>query len=190
MAERRIEYVLLSTIEAAPRNPKQHAMSAIRASIDRFGLGELPLIDERTGRLVAGHGRLDDIAERHRAGQHAPDGVRLDDSGNWLVPVIRGWASRSDAEAEAYLVASNKLTTRGGWDNEALAEVLSDLSDQGLLELSGFTDAELAALAGDSGDEFGPVDDEQARLDQRAPIMCPQCSFEWRVGPRGEIQPV
>lgn len=190
MTQRHIEYVPLATIGAAPRNPKQHAANDIRASIDRFGLGELPLIDERTGRLVAGHGRLDDIAERRRAGQDPPDGVQVDEAGDWLVPVIKGWRSRSDAEAEAYLIASNKLTTKGGWDDAELSEMLTDLNGTDLFELTGFTEAELAGLAADPVEDFKPVNDDQARLDQRAPIMCPKCSFEWRLGSRGEIQPV
>ncbi|MEU8356488.1 hypothetical protein AB0C27_10810 [Nonomuraea sp. NPDC048882] len=41
-----------------------------------------------------------------------PEGVKIGDDGVWLVPILRGWTSRSDAEAEAYLVAANRLTER------------------------------------------------------------------------------
>lgn len=160
MTDRRIEYVPLATIDAAPRNPKRHDRNGIRTSIDRFGLGELPLIDERTGRLVAGHGRLDDITDRRRKGQEPPDGVQVDDNGEWLVPLVRGWASRSDAEAEAYLVASNKLTMAGGWDDDALAAMLSDLADENLLPLTGFTEAELAKMLDDSMPDEGDAEDD------------------------------
>lgn len=148
MAERRVEYMPLSVIEAAPRNPKKHAAAAINRSINRFGLGELPLIDERTGRLVAGHGRLDQVAQMRRDGQAPPDGVRTDLAGDWLVPVLRGWSSRSDAEAEAYLLASNQLTIRGGWDREELAEILGELSeaDVELFGDTGFTGDDLNSL--------------------------------------------
>lgn len=150
MSDRRVEYMPIAVIEPAARNPKQHAGEAIAKSIDRFGLAELPLIDERTGRLVAGHGRLDDLLARRRDGEDPPAGVRLGDggAGDWLVPVIRGWASTSDEDAEAYLVTSNKLTALGGWDDEGLADLLSDLRDQdaALLEVTGFTDDELEAL--------------------------------------------
>ena len=148
--ERRVEYMPIAAIEPAPRNPKQHAREAIAASIDRFGVAELPLIDERTGRLVAGHGRLDDLIARRRDGENPPAGVRLGDggAGDWLVPVIRGWASTSDEDAEAYLVASNRLTVLGGWDDEGLADLLSDLQEQdaALLAVTGFTDDDLAAM--------------------------------------------
>lgn len=150
MADRRVEYMPIAAIEPAARNPKQHATAAIAKSVDRFGLAELPLLDERTGRLVAGHGRLDDLLARRRDGEEPPAGVRLGEggAGDWLVPVIRGWASTSDEDAEAYLVASNQLTALGGWDDEGLAELLSDLRDQdaALLEVTGFTPEDLEAL--------------------------------------------
>lgn len=144
--ERRIEYLPLAEIQHAPRNPRRHDVAGIRASLDLFGLGELPLVDERTGRLVAGHGRLDRLAEMAAGGQAPPDGVRLADSGGWLVPVIRGWASRDDQHAEAYLVASNKLTVNGGWDETELAAMLADLDSVELLGFTGFDTAELDAL--------------------------------------------
>jgi hypothetical protein len=111
----------LGQLQAAKRNPKQHS-SDIGTSIGRFGYVEPIVVDERTGRIVAGD--------------------------DWLVPVLRGWASRSDAEAEAYLLASNKLTEVGGWDNAQLAELLKDLGYQDALEGVGFTDDEIAALLG------------------------------------------
>ncbi len=159
MPDRRVEYTPLTFIEAAPRNPKRHAGQAIKRSIDRFGLAELPLIDERTGRLVAGHGRLDQLAAMRKDGQDPPDGVRVDpDSGDWLVPTVRGWQSRSDGDAEAYLVASNRLTTLGGWDDTELADILGDLAelDPALLEVTGYTDADLDALLTEPGDD-GPL---------------------------------
>jgi hypothetical protein len=135
------DYVPLETVQRAPRNPKGHNSELIANSISRFGIVESPAIDERTGRLVAGHGRLDDWITRKAAGEAPPDGIDIDpETGDWLVPVQRGWASRSDADAEAYLVISNSSSQMGGWDDEALAQLLADLRDQDetLLDLTGF----------------------------------------------------
>ena len=70
-------------------------------------------------------------------GLDAPEGVRVNAKGEWLVPVIRGWSSRNDAEAEAYLVTSNELTITPGWDDNALAEMLADM-DRQLADIAGF----------------------------------------------------
>src|SRR5205809_5221565 len=84
------DYVPLSEVRPAPRNPKAHLGDAIRTSIGRFGVAELPLIDERTGRLVAGHGRIDQLTAMRADGQDPPEGVRVAPDGGWLVPVVRG----------------------------------------------------------------------------------------------------
>ena len=44
----------------------------------------------------------------------------------WMLPVIRGISFENDEEAEAYLVADNRLTEIGGWMPADLAAVLSD----------------------------------------------------------------
>lgn len=180
-----MEYMPLDAIARAPRNPKGHARDEIAASISRFGVAELPLLDERTGRLVAGHGRLDDLTARHDSGEDPPDGVRVDKGGGWLVPVVRGWASRSDPEAEAYLVASNHLTTLGGWDDTELADLLSALAeeDPALLAVTGFTDDDLAELLGG-----GPEPDDEGLADPDdtpdTPVVAvSQPGDVWLLGP-------
>ena len=142
---RRVTYVRLDQIRHAPRNPKGHA-DGIGRSITHHGLAELPLRDDRTGLLVAGHGRHDHLQAMHGEGQNPPDGVTVDTDGMWLMPVITGWASRSDADAEAYLIASNQLTTAGGWDDAGLAEILGDLQEAGLADLTGFTSDDITSL--------------------------------------------
>lgn len=148
--ERRIEYVALNQVQRARRNPKQHDETSIAASLTRFGLGELPLIDERTGLLVAGEGRINQLTALRDADKHSPpDGVHLADDGDWLVPVISGWSSADDTEAEAYLIASNRLSERGGWDGLGLAEMLAALD--GELDGVGYSTEEFDALMRDTG---------------------------------------
>lgn len=149
MTDHEIVYMPLSELTSAARNPKLHDEAGIRASIQQHGMAEPPLIDERTGRLAAGHGRRDQLVALRAAGGRPPGGVRVDEaSGEWLVPVVRGWASTSDAAAEAYLIGSNKLTMIGGWDEGTLVAMLADLAEEGMLELTGFVEDELAAMEG------------------------------------------
>lgn len=140
-----IDYVDLDTIEGAEVNPKDHDDDGIDRSIEAFGYVEVPTVDERTGRLVAGHGRVARLRARRAAGLDAPDGVTVDDDGRWLVPLERGWSSVDDAHAAAYLLASNRLTETGGWLPEPLPELLTVIGDD-LLPATGFTADDLAAL--------------------------------------------
>jgi DNA modification methylase len=81
-----------------------------------------------------------------------------DFDGDWLVPVVRGVAFNSDAEIEAYLVADNRLTILGGWNEPELASLLQDLAaqDTALLEATGYDADDLQALL----DELGAPYDE------------------------------
>lgn len=137
---RHTEYMPLDAVLRAPRNPKQHDRDLIAGSMAYYGVVELPTLDERTGRLVAGHGRLDEWERARDTGQTPPDGIDVDADGRWLVPVTRGWASESDADAERYLLVSNRSTELGGYDNDTLVSVLVDLrnDDDTLLHLTGY----------------------------------------------------
>ena len=111
---RRLEYQRLDDVRPAPRNPKAHDEAFLDGTIAEYGFTEPVLLDERTGRLVVGHGRLDALKRRKAAGDDPPEGivVRGDD---WLLPVVRGWSSRDDTHAAGYLIVANRSPERGGW---------------------------------------------------------------------------
>lgn len=144
-----IEYVRLDALVADPRNPKAHALDDIAASMRRWGYTSPIELDERTGRMVAGHGRAETAAGLLAAGGDPPEGVAVDDAdGMWLLPVVRGWASADDLEAGAYLAAANRLTEKGGWLADPLAGLLSDVAAQGPDALlgTGYDRADLDAM--------------------------------------------
>jgi hypothetical protein len=140
-APRTLAYLPLEDIPEALRNPREHqSLAGVVKSIRRFGFTSPLLVDERTGRLVAGHGRRLALMQMQQDGDDPPEGVQQDEGGRWLAPVITGWASRSDAEAEALIVADNRLTELGGWDSRVLTELLEELLDTSpdLLEATGY----------------------------------------------------
>lgn len=145
---RRIEFLPLDDLQGHPENPKDHDLDLLDESFDRFDFTEPPLIDERTGLLAAGHGRIERLRQRRDAGAPAPEGVVVAGDGVWLVPVVRGWASKNDDEARAYLVASNKTTEAGGWRDDLLAPLLDDLrrSAERGLDGVGFSQEDVDAL--------------------------------------------
>jgi DNA modification methylase len=148
----RIDYLPLGSLSEAARNPKRHALEPLSKSISRFGYVEPIILDERTGKLVAGHGRREALLKMRAAGETPPSGVTAAE-GDWHVPVVRGWVSKSDADAEAYLVASNRHVELGGWDNDELAALLQSVN----LDGTGFTPDDLGALL-DSISEPAPLE--------------------------------
>ena len=145
-----LSYVNLDEVERWPRNAKLHNDEGIQASINRFGFVAPLIRDTTSGRLVAGHGRLENLQAMKAEGQSAPSNIRTGASGEWLVPVVSN-AFNSEAEAEAYLLADNRLTEMGGWDEAKLQEIFAGLSSCGdidtALEGVGFTVEEVLASA-------------------------------------------
>ena len=164
------------------RNAKGHDLDELRASMDRFGYTAPIEVDERTGRLAAGHGRVELLVASQGAGFDPPEGITVDDEGRWRAPVVRGWSSKDDAEAEAYLIASNRIVEAGGWLPDRLAESLGRIAATDLgLDGVGYTDAELARLTREIGALDAEAPEAFPSFDGDLPTThkCPRCSYEF-----------
>lgn len=136
-APRRTEYIPLDHLTPDPANPKAHDLTVIDESVGRFGMIDQIVRDDRTGYIISGHGRHEALRVMRDRGDNPPEGVRVDAGGHWLVPVIVGWASRTDSEARAALIALNRTTELGGWVDDELLSLLDGLSAEGEHGLDG-----------------------------------------------------
>ena len=126
--------VSIDDIKALPNNAKVHAEREMSNSVRAFGFIEPLVVNDETGHLISGHGRVDVLRQMRQAGDPPPEGVTVRGK-QWLVPVHR---ARVDAAKEyAASVALNKLTELGGWNMDMLADALVRAPD--LLGLTGFT---------------------------------------------------
>lgn len=142
----RIVPTKLSEITEADRNVKDHDIGAIHESMNRFGFTSPLLMNESTGKLVAGHGRVEALRQKKQFNEDRPANIEESADGDWLVPVIRGVYFANEEEAQAYLLADNRLTELGGWDTNALLEELQTLAENSGLAGTGFDDADLNNL--------------------------------------------
>ena len=114
------------------RNARVHSpqqVDQIAASIREFGW-TIPVLVDEEGTIIAGHGRV--MAAKKLGIQSVP------------VMVAAGW---SEAQRRAYVLADNKLTLNGEWDDEKLKIELADLQDSDFdVSLIGFSDEELAKI--------------------------------------------
>jgi len=114
-----------------PSNARLHGpqnMDAITASLRRFGQVEPLLINAATKQIVAGHGRL---AAMRSLGWSECEVVELD-----LTAI----------DAAGLAIALNRTSELADWDDEALAKLLATLRDEGALDGTGYSDAELDEL--------------------------------------------
>jgi len=149
--EPRIEYVELSELQKWPKNPKRHDLDFLGEAFEENGFVEPPILDEKSGKLVAGNGRLEKLEKMRDAGERPPTRIKVVD-GKWYVPVVRGMKLR---RPDKHVVASNRAPERGGWENAILAEVLSAFGKNDLAG-TGFGAGDYASFLTAAG-EGGPA---------------------------------
>ncbi len=160
-----IEQVAVESLIPYARNSRTHSddqVAQIAASIKEFGWTNPILIDGKSG-IIAGHGRL--LAARKL--------------GMKEVPVIQ-LSGMTDTQKRACIIADNKLALNAGWDDELLRLELEELNvEEFKMELLGFDANELNIAMG-LGVDFQPgPEDDQGKLDELAPIICPSCGHEF-----------
>ena len=135
-----IEHLPVADLRPYSRNARTHSpkqIAQIAASIRTFGFNNPVLID-RAGTIIAGHGRVE-----------AAKQLGLD-----TVPVIRLEHLNED-QKRAYILADNRLAEKAGWDREILAIELQHLVlvDTGFdISITGFEMAEIDVLIGEGQD--------------------------------------
>jgi len=134
------------------------AVGKVAASIKEFGFKQ-PIVVDGEGVIIAGHTRL---LAAERLGLETVPVLVADD----LTP----------AQVKAYRLADNRTGQEATWDMELLGIELEDLAGLDIdLSLTGFDGAELLMPS-----DFSPVgEDEQPRLDQKNPVVCPECGHEF-----------
>ena len=175
----RIEYVDLDTILYETRNPKDHDIGEIYNSIKRHGFIAPLILNESTGKLVAGHGRCDTLKQIRAEKLFIPKNIKIDGN-KWLVPTMRGLTWDSETEALAYLIADNAIVEKGNWDHSLLGELLKDLAQtDGGLAGTGYDNDDLDNLLEQLGSDI--VEAQENNAMQREPITCPHCGETFEV---------
>ena len=129
----KVERRSVASLVPYARNPRTHTpaqVDQIAASIREWGWTVPVLVDEQGG-LIAGHGRV--MAAKLLGLEEIP------------VMVAAGW---TEAQKRAYVIADNKLTLNGGWDDDLLKIELDDLKALDFdVALMGFSLEEIGALS-------------------------------------------
>jgi len=156
-SSRAVVYRGRGELKPDPANPRRHSKKQVRQiadSIRVFGFN-VPVLIDRDGNVIAGHGRL--LAAEQLGWSEVPT-LCLD--------------HLTAAQARAFRIADNKLTENAEWDDRLLAQQLKDLSLIGLdfsLELTGFEMAEIDLRILSLDDTPEPADDPADALPAVSP---------------------
>jgi hypothetical protein len=129
----------IEALRPDPANPRSHSPKQIRQltrSIGAFGFN-VPILVDRTLRIVAGHGRL--LAAQDLGWREVPT-ILLD--------------HLSEAEARAFMIADNRVAESAAWNNTLLIEQLREISLDApdfAIETTGFELSEIDLLTGGGG---------------------------------------
>ena len=160
-----IEHLEIEGLIPYARNSRTHSdeqVAQIAASIKEFGFTNPVLIDSDGG-IIAGHGRV--MAARK---------LKLSE-----VPCIR-LGHLTEIQKRAYIIADNKLALNSGWDGDYLKVELESLNEDDFkMDLLGFSEPELALAMGLGVDFDAGTEDDQGKLDETKPTICPACGHEF-----------
>lgn len=141
-----------------PGNAKKHDLDFIGESFGVHGMVDLPGIDETTGLMFRGHGRVDKLERMKAAGEKPPARVLVKD-GDWFVPVVRGYQFVDREAVEKYALADNRGVELGGWSSDLLAKQLAKLGEENLIG-TGFDGSDLVRFL--KGNDGPPIPDMRA----------------------------
>jgi ParB-like chromosome segregation protein Spo0J len=166
-----VTYRRIDELKLDPANPRVHNRKQIRRlarNIKALGFN-VPILIDRDGNVIAGHGRL----------------MACRELGITEVPTIC-LEHLTPAQARAFAIADNRLTEIATWDDKLLAEQLRDVSLEldFSIELTGFEvgeiDLRIASL-----EEAPDPDDDPAdavpELPERPPVS--KQGDSWLLGP-------
>jgi ParB-like chromosome segregation protein Spo0J len=125
--------VPLSSVETHPRNPRVGDVEAVAASLRRFGQQKPVVVQKSTGWVVAGNHVL--LAARSLGWTEiAANVVELD-----------------DAMATAFMLADNRTSDLGGYDDALLAAILAQQAAADNLAGTGYDADDVAAIVAAAG---------------------------------------
>ena len=183
-----VKYENLDDIIQADTNPKDHDLGVLYQSMKRFGFTNPIIVNESTGKLLAGHGSLQTLQMMRDNGEKAPDRIEVEvDTGdetieNWYVPVLYGVSMDNLAEAQAYLIADNRLTELGGWKPMDLMENLSEIIEEtGNLDGIGYDLDDVETILGDIERDTFDVSDTISEIDDETEVSISVGRYKFKV---------
>jgi ParB-like chromosome segregation protein Spo0J len=155
----------IEKLKPLPGNPRKGDVEAVAKSYSRFGQRK-PIVATKKGIVIAGNHQL---AAATKLGWTEIAVVFVDDD---------------EITAKAYALADNRTSDLGSYDDEALYEMLNDISvDPELLLDTGYSQVTLENLLETFSDALTSKDSPDAldieKMEQSLENLCPSCGFKW-----------
>lgn len=157
--------VPIHELEPFPNNPRLGNTGAVAKSLARFGQLKPIVVDGR--RIVAGHTL-----------------VRAAESEGWTHVSASENRFASEEEQRAFLLADNRSSDLGAYDDRLLRDQLRALAET---EGTGYSEGDLAVLEARLRAQDPPEGFPELDPDMDTAYRCPACLYEWDGSPRPAV---
>jgi ParB-like chromosome segregation protein Spo0J len=151
------EVLKIADLKLNDRNPRKNdnAVPNVVKSIEAFGFNN-PILIDKDNVIIAGHTRVKAAAK-----------LEMQE-----VPCIR-LEHLNKKQAQAYMIADNKLNELAEWDNQLLKDILNDLPETLDVEAMGFDLDEIEDLIADFKPNLPDENEElEHKTDYSIHVMC------------------
>jgi ParB-like chromosome segregation protein Spo0J len=147
--------------EKNARKISPQAIQKVAKSLKEFGWRQ-PMVVDKAGVLIVGHARRLAAVEL-----------------GWVEGPVHVARDLTPEQIRAYRLMDNRSHQETEWDFDLVGEELKDLAGLDFpLDLTGFNESEIELYV--NGPDFAPAsEEEQGRLDQKKPCVCPECGHEF-----------
>jgi len=150
------ETVPIDSVRPHPQNPRKGNLSAISDSVSQNGFYGTIVVQKSTGYILAGNHRWMAAKALGQAEIHV------------------AYVDVDDDRAVKILLVDNRTGDLAEYDDNALIELLSKVSNEAGLDGTGYSDEDIDALIGELA-EGGEESEEKEASPPSAPIECPNC---------------
>lgn len=159
LAKQTYGLVQVGKIKQHPSNPKKGNVKAIRESVDENDFYGAVIVQKSTGHILVGN---------HRWLAAKAEGLKK-------IPVI--WLDVDDKAAKKIMLADNRTSDLGGYDQDILKSVLQEVLGDDALRGTGYTEADVDRMVRTSEAPSPKVEEFEATV--KVHYTCPKCAFEW-----------
>lgn len=118
----------IGKVRPHPENPRNGDIEAIAESIRHNGFVAPVIAQRSTGHIIAGNHRYMALLSLNAE----------------MIPVV--WLDVDDLAARRYLLADNRTSDLGNYDNAVLVDILQRMASEDTIEGTGYTEYDLQAL--------------------------------------------
>jgi hypothetical protein len=146
-----------------PKNFRKHPKNqndALSGVLSDLGWIQQVIVNKTTGNVIDGHLRIELAKSQSEKS----------------IPVL--YVELSESEEALALAVLDPISAMAQTDKEKLAELLGSIESTDV-DVMNFIE-ELAIKEGIVSPDFAPgTEDDQGRLDEKEPTICPNCGHEW-----------